>query len=108
MDLYDPFFQPLMENLKDHYEFIICSEVMEHFYDPAKEISFLSQRLQKGGSLFVMTELWKNQVPFEKWDYQRDSTHVCFYSESTFKWIEKSWAFSRLEIRSPNLIVLTN
>jgi len=107
MDLYDPYFQPKMDDLKDRYDFIICCEVMEHFFDPLKEIKFLRERIHKGGFLFAMTQLWRNQIPFENWTYQRDLTHVCFYSEETFRWIQEEYSFQQMEICSDNLIALS-
>lgn len=107
MDLYDTFFQPSLADLKDSYDFIICSEVMEHFSDPHKEIGFLKKKLTKGGILFAMTQLWQNNMPFENWYYHRDPTHICFYSGPTLRWIQHEWAFKGLQIRGKNVVILT-
>jgi len=106
MDLYDPFYQPHQEILKPQYDFIICSEAMEHFFNPDQEIEFLSAKLKPGAHLFVMTQLWQEQGAFSQWAYQRDSTHVIFFERKTFEWIQKKWMFKNLEFINTNLIVL--
>jgi hypothetical protein len=34
--------------------------------------------------------------PFAQWWYARDPTHVAFYSDQTFRWIEQKYDFKRL------------
>lgn len=107
VDIYDPFFENSPQNIKTNYDFIVCCEVAEHFYSPAKEIEFLRSRLAPGGALFVMTQMWQDHLIFDEWYYQRDLTHVCFYSENTFKWIQNRWSFELLEIRGKNIAILS-
>ncbi len=107
MDLFDPIFNNDLQNIKSGYDFIVCCEVIEHFYCPNKELELLRSKLAPHGVLFVMTQLWQDQLRFNEWYYQRDPTHVCFYSEQTFKWIQNRWQFKSLEIQGSNLIMLS-
>jgi len=43
--------------------------------------------LIKGGWLGIMTKLIIDKNSFSQWHYIRDLTHVCFYSQATFKYI---------------------
>ena len=44
---FDPFFHNYPELLKEKYDYIVCCEVMEHFYDPAKEFAGIDEQLNK-------------------------------------------------------------
>jgi hypothetical protein len=90
---YDPFFLPNEEILNQNYDFITCSEVVEHFYNPHKEFYKLDQLLKSKGTLGVMTELRTEEMEFKKWWYIQDETHVCFYSKQTMKWIAKQYQY---------------
>lgn len=95
VDLYDPFFFPDKSVLLNEYDFITCTETAEHFFDPAKEFKTLDKLLKKNGWLGVMTNTLTTDDAFDSWYYRRDPTHVCFYSESTFKVIaeQKNWFY---------------
>ena len=88
MVFYDPFFQPSDRSvLKDTYDFIICSEVVEHFHRPAEESARLDAMLKCGGWLGIMTSFLTHDIEFKNWHYRRDPTHVAFYRETTFQYI---------------------
>ena len=78
--LYDPFFATDEAVLNDKYDFILCTEVMEHFKEPVKEFRLLKSILKPGGAVFCMTQLIDGAVDFEKWSYKNDPTHVIFYT----------------------------
>jgi SAM-dependent methyltransferase len=94
--LYDPFFHPNDEVLKDKYDFIICCEVMEHFHKPNKEFDLLRNLLKPNGSLYCMTQLFPTQEKFKNWNYKNDPTHVVFYSEESLNWIKVHFGFKEL------------
>ncbi len=106
INLYDPYFFPRRELRASSYDFIICSEVAEHFKHPREEFEVLRWLLRPGGRLYIMTLLWTNVLPFSEWHYQRDLTHVSFYCRDTFEWITKDFEFQQLEIQEPRLVVL--
>lgn len=91
MQSYDPFFFPEAELLQKQYDLITASEVLEHLHDPAATIQQLKTMLLPGGFLAVMTETFTDPSQFAEWWYQRDSTHVCFYSSTTFHWIAQHY-----------------
>lgn len=98
MQLYDPFFHPSVEPLRDKYHFIACCEVIEHFHDPAAEFQRLHDLLLPGGTLYCMTDILTEEVNFSSWYYTNDPTHVIFYRPETFEWIAKRYGFAAPEI----------
>ena len=82
--LYDPFFFPAPEPLRRTYDFITCTEVVEHFHHPAAEFRRLAALLRPGGLLGIMTCFQTDDARFAQWHYRRDPTHVVFYREATF------------------------
>lgn len=89
MDVSDPFFAPDPAPLSRQYDFITCTEVAEHFHDPAAEFKRLASMLRPGGFLGVMTCFQTEDARFEGWHYRKDPTHVVFYREETFRWIAR-------------------
>ncbi len=85
--VYDPFFAPDPGPLRRSYDFITCTEVVEHFHSPADEFDRLNRLLRPGGWLGVMTEMLREGRAFADWHYIRDPTHVCFYRPATMVWI---------------------
>jgi SAM-dependent methyltransferase len=94
--LYDPFFADDPAVLLRQYDFITCTEVAEHFFNPRGEFERLARLLRPGGWLGVMTELLHDDIDFATWWYVRDLTHVCFYRPRTMEWIAQRFGW-RLE-----------
>ena len=84
MALYDPLFAPCSEALKKQYDFITCTEVAEHFRQPAQEFGRLHALLRPGGWLGLMTTFMVEDEAFARWHYRRDPTHIVFYRPATF------------------------
>jgi SAM-dependent methyltransferase len=102
---YDPFFFKMdLRGLQ--YDYIVCSEVIEHFHHPAREFTLLKKLLKKGGKIYIKTALYSRDIDFEKWYYKNDQTHVFFYTEKTMHFIRTSYGFSDLEIAG-NVIILS-
>jgi len=102
---YDPMFYADRELLRGTYDFITCSEVVEHFYFPAKEFELMDQLLvDQNGYLGVMTEMWNEDQDFLKWWYQREPVHVCFFQRRTMKWLAKAMHW-RVEFPSKNITI---
>lgn len=85
MRLYDPFFYPDLSVLADTYDFITCTEVAEHFHNPAEEFRKLDALLRPGGLLALMTSFQEDDGAFARWHYRREPTHVVFYRAETFQ-----------------------
>ncbi len=85
MTLYDPYFHPDPSVLDRTYDFIVCTEVAEHFHDPAAEFERLDAMLRPCGWLAVMTCFQTEDARFARWHYRADPTHVVFYREATMR-----------------------
>lgn len=104
---FDPFFNLDPDALRaETYDYILVCEVAEHFFDPRAEILKLKSLLKLHGQLLMLTSLKTQAIDFNLWSYRRDPTHVCFYTEKTFQWIEKIFDFTLVKIQKPNLVVL--
>lgn len=96
---FDPTFRPHRELLRPgSYDFVMCSEVIEHFEQPADEFRLLRELLKPDGILGVMTQHPPDS--FADWWYQRDPTHVCFYSAATFGHIARIFGLTLLSNQS--------
>jgi len=85
VSLYDPFFAADRAVLEGPYDAVTCSEVAEHFHQPAAEFDRLAALLRPGGYLGLMTCFQSDDARFANWHYRRDPTHVVFYRESTLR-----------------------
>lgn len=92
--VYDPFFAPDPAPLARSYDFVVCTETMEHFFSPAAELARIDALLRPGGRLGVMTGLLREGRVFTQWRYARDPTHVCFYRPETIEWIAARFGWS--------------
>ncbi|MGK2935825.1 MAG: class I SAM-dependent methyltransferase [Gemmatimonadaceae bacterium] len=104
---YDPFFAPDETLLDKRYDFITCSEVVEHAHDPARMFATLRRMLAPDGILGVMTMFHPGEDAFADWWYRRDPTHVCFYNEATMRWIgeQRGW---KTEFPRPNVTLFSD
>jgi SAM-dependent methyltransferase len=102
---YDPYFHPKEDLLKGTFDYIVSSEVIEHFYHPQTEFQQFYKRLNPGGWLFLQTEILQTDTVFANWYYRRDPTHVVFYSEKTLQWIQQKYKFTDLKIISKRIAI---
>jgi hypothetical protein len=86
---YDPAFRASAGALRRRYDFIVCSEVLEHVHAPRALFVRFGQLLRPGGIVGVMTGMYDAVPSFADWWYIRDITHVCFYSAATMEWIAR-------------------
>ncbi|PJZ83887.1 methyltransferase [Leptospira harrisiae] len=96
--LYDPFFHNDPEKIKQSYDYIILTEVVEHFHFPKNEFQTLYNLLNPNGSLYILTHPYDDDIDFEKWYYKNDQTHTFFYTKESFVWILNHYGFKNLEI----------
>lgn len=92
--VYDPFFYPDRQPLEQQYDFVTCSEVAEHLFQPAQEFDRLAGVLWPGGWLAIMTCFQTEDALFAGWHYRRVPTHVVFYREETMRHITESRGWS--------------
>ena len=102
---YDPFFHPKKSNLLKKYDFICCTETVEHFHNPFGEFTRFNELLNDGGIIGIMTNFHSEQDIFENWFYIKDPTHVVFYNKKTFQIIAKIFDWDS-EFLGNNLVFL--
>lgn len=90
MRTYDPLYAVDGAALERTYDFVVCSEVVEHFRRPAHDWALLVTQVAPGGWLGVMTSLWEGSPEaFARWRYANDVTHLAFYNRATMEWIAR-------------------
>ena len=104
MTLFDPFFFPDTKSLNKTYDFIVCSEAAEHFYNPANEFRRFNHLLMDNGWLGIMTNFQTENARFKNWHYRRDPTHVVFYRKETFEVIGRQFKWTAY-FPSPNVVL---
>lgn len=103
--VFDPIYAPDPQVLERRYDFITCTEVVEHFHRPATEFKRLDQLLEPGGWLGIMTRFQTDDERFANWHYRRDPTHVVFYREATFGWLGEHFGW-KVECIPPQVALL--
>ncbi|MCC5868634.1 MAG: class I SAM-dependent methyltransferase [Gammaproteobacteria bacterium] len=104
--VYDPAYFEDPAALEDDYDFVTCSEVIEHFHRPALEFRRLDTMLRPGGVLAVMTCFQTEDARFAGWHYRRDPTHVVFYRECTLRSIATARGWS-CDVPARNVALMT-
>jgi hypothetical protein len=85
LESFDPHF--FKRDLEGPYDFIICQEVCEHFKNPKEDFIKLKNLLSAQGVLFLKTNLYTKDTVFFEWFYANDFTHVCFYNQTTVRYL---------------------
>ena len=106
MNIYDPVFAADDSVLQRDYDFVTCTEVVEHFHHPGREFERLVALVRRGGWLAIMTSLLHDGIDFRKWHYRRDPTHVSFYRQTTFNWIADHYRMQLPDMISDSVIFL--
>ena len=104
--LYDIYFFPDTTALERTYDFIACTETVEHLRDPRAGFQQLNDLLRPGGKIGIMTGVLEGRSKFGTWYYHRDPTHIAFYAPQTFRWIA-DWLDWELESQSKNVAVFS-
>lgn len=105
MDAYDPLFAPDAAVFSRRYDFITCTEVAEHLFEPRAELDRLWSLLAPGGALVIQTGRVLDDTRFAHWNYRRDPTHVVFFSDSSFGWLAARWG-AQLSLPRSDVAVL--
>ncbi len=104
-DVYDLYYADDPSVFKHQYDFLTCSETMEHMYRPREEFERFVSLVKPGGWIGIMTQLHDTApVPFDRWHYKDDDTHVCFFSKQSFQTLEKVYSL-RVEFHSDSVIL---
>lgn len=102
---YDPFFASDPRLLARQYDFVTCTETVEHFTDPRRDLELLLRLIKPGGVVGVMTELFRPDIDFGKWHYVNDLTHVSFFSEAAFSWFAREHGI-KVRFHGNNVVLL--
>jgi len=94
MENYDPFYANDDTVLEKRYDFITCTETVEHFNRPRQSWELMLRLVRPGGVIGVMTDMFEEGMDFSEWHYTRDDTHVAFYSRRTFEWMAERYGLS--------------
>ncbi|WP_088329276.1 class I SAM-dependent methyltransferase [Lacimicrobium sp. SS2-24] len=103
--VYDPFYFPDKQVLQQPYDFISCTEAIEHFYQPGAIWKDWMSMLNNQGWLAIMTKRVIDKNRFAAWHYKNDPTHVCFFSDHTFSWLAQHFNM-RLEVVGADVVLL--
>ncbi|RAP38958.1 hypothetical protein DID80_01095 [Candidatus Marinamargulisbacteria bacterium SCGC AAA071-K20] len=102
MSIYDPFYATEKKVLTHQYDFITATEVVEHLYTPLKTLAIVWDCLKPNGMLAIMTQ--RQPEDFSKWGYINDCTHVSFFSEKSFDWLENYWK-AKIVFKNTNVVI---
>ena len=105
---YDPFYDNQPERLLQQYDFVTCTEALEHFHQPEKEWQHFARMVKPGGWLGIMTRLLTDDSAFANWHYRRDPTHVCFWQAHTFEWLAEQQGWQVMLIDNPVVLLQRN
>ena len=89
---YDLHFFPNQKLLQQTYDFVTCTEVVEHFQNPKEGWEQLRALLRAGSLLMIVTQIYDAQ-DLNRWHYLRDVTHVSMYSVRTLGWLARTYSW---------------
>lgn len=101
---YDAAFRPDDALLRQRYDFVACSEVLEHAHAPRTVLDQLGALVTPGGVIGIMTGMYDAVPSFADWWYIRDVTHVCFYARPAMEWIARAYGWN-VEVPAPNVTI---
>jgi hypothetical protein len=103
---FDLYYHRREDFLKDSYNFIIMSEVIEHLRTPLPEMRRLSALLKPKGMIFIKTRFLPKREEFSNWFYKRDITHVQFFNDKSLNVLADRLGLSHFEVMGEDLFLL--
>lgn len=86
---FDPNFRNDINIYSKKWDYIISTEVIEHLKNPYEVITKIWDTIISKGYLFLMTQLYSNEIEFKSWYYKGDPTHIVFFTKESFIWLGK-------------------
>lgn len=106
IDSYDKYFNYDI-TLKNKYDFVICTEVIEHIQNPIEFIKIIDSYLSSENEIVFKTQFRNmSEEEFYKWWYIRDDTHIGFYNMKTFEYIAKIFDYNIIFSDNNSIVVL--
>ncbi len=102
---YDPIFLPNQNLLEAKYDVVTATEVVEHFKSPLRDWELLISLVKPSGLLGIMTQMFNDSVDYQSWWYKNDPTHVVFYQEKTFDYLESLFALEKIYDDKKSVII---
>ncbi|CCQ10428.1 Putative methyltransferase associated with DUF414 [Pseudoalteromonas luteoviolacea B = ATCC 29581] len=106
VELYDLYYHPNEVVLTKLYDFVTCTEVIEHIANPSQIFELLFGLMKVNAPLVMMTKLVIDANRFATWHYKNDLTHISFFSRETFEFVARKYNVS-VEFIGADVIVLT-
>ena len=104
VEVYDIFYAP--QKPEGTFDMVTSTEVFEHFINPSKDIELIVSFMKKGAYLSVMTQYHpKDDEKFAKWWYNREPSHISFYTEETFEYIASKYNLELVYNNGKNISV---
>lgn len=91
VDLFDKYYANHPQIFNNSYDFITATEVAEHLAEPGIELARLYGMLKPNGVLAVMTGMLNTDIDFSTWYYKSDPTHICFFNQTSMKYLAAQW-----------------
>ena len=101
---YDPLYADDRSLLNTTYDFVSCTETVEHFTRPDVDWKRLIRLVKPGGLLGVMTARLEAGRDFGRWRYVNDRTHVGFYSTQTLEWLAMKYGL-KADFVAPTVVL---
>ena len=106
VDTYDLYYAPDTSVFNNSYDFITCTEVIEHLATPLVEFEQMLKLLRPDGVLGIMTKLVINKERFANWHYKNDPTHISFFSRKAFEYLAQCYNLN-LEFIGQDVMIFT-
>jgi len=88
---FDPIYAPDSKLLTKKYDFVLCTETVEHFRDPKASWDQLMSLVKPAAPLVVMTQSRPPESGLKNWWYLNDPTHIALYSSNTMNWLAANY-----------------
>ncbi|MGL5947554.1 MAG: class I SAM-dependent methyltransferase [Aeromonas sp.] len=102
---FDKFYANDAALLQQSYDFITCTEVIEHIAAPREVLEGLWAQLRPNGILVLQTQQVLDDARFATWRYRHDPTHIVFFARDSFVYLANAWQCA-LHTPHPDVVVL--
>ncbi len=102
---YDPLFFSDESLLRQTFDVVTSTEVVEHFKKPMHDWQTLVQLVKPGGLLGIMTQFFTTEINYENWWYKNDPTHIVFYEQKTFEYIANYFSLDKIYDDQKSIVI---